>query len=163
VIALAVEADTALPHGVKLVDEKRNVRRSNVWTESRWGMDRLFEARRLFGDNRVRVIADQLPPGVTVGMFLSESDWCYPFRLANPGVHFVSLGRPDDAIRERTGSLRLNYLLCLGPHLPARPEGSRGRRLWASDPQAPIQGYLLELPNGNTSPIKQTAVSPANG
>jgi len=163
VIALAVEADTALPHGVKLVDEKRNIRRSNVWTESRWGMDRLFEARRLFGDNRVMVIADQLPPGVTVGMFLSESDWCYPFRLANPGVHFVSLGRPDDAIPERTGSLALHYLLCLGPNPPARPEGLRGRRLWASDPQAPIQGYLLELPNGNASPIKRPAVTSANG
>jgi len=150
-VALRVEEEKPMTRSVTIVEDKHKAPWSNVWSGSNWGAERFFEARRLFGDERVTVISERLPPGAKVGLALSVSGWRYPFMLANPGVHFVSLERAGDAVLEKAKTFSLNYLLCLDPNPPVWPEELPGRRLWVPDPQSRIKGYLIELADGSTS------------
>jgi hypothetical protein len=122
----------------------------NVWKDSRWGRDRLFEARRLFGDNRVTRIATLLPQNASVGIMASNSDWCYPFLLTNPKVNFVRLNHSATTHAARPNSLALDYLLRLSSDPAPRFENLADRQIWVAPPQARIQGYLLELPADDT-------------
>ncbi len=151
VVLLGIQEEVSLPRVVTIREGERQTPWSNVWRGSKWGRDRFFEARRLFGDDRVTVITKQLTPGAKVGLMLSDSAWCYPFMLANPAVGFVGLERAGETAVQRAKTLGLKYLLYLGPKPLVGPEGLQGHRLWASDPQAHIQGFLIEI-TGNAHP-----------
>ena len=122
---------------------------SNVWKDSRWGKDRLFEARRLFGDNRVASISKLMPLNSSVGLMVSNSDWCYPFLLANPKVNFVVLNQAETALEERLNSLALDYLIRLSLDPTPKLENPAARKIWVATPQARVQGYLIELQGGD--------------
>jgi len=145
VVFLRAQEDASLPRAVTIVEGEGQVSWPNVWAGSKWGRDRLFEARRLFGDDRVSVITEQLTPGAKVGLILSDSDWCYPFMLANPTAVFVGFERAGETAAQGAKSLGLDYLLYLDRNPLVSSEGLGGRRLWVSDPQAHIQGFLIEI------------------
>jgi hypothetical protein len=119
--------------------------RSTTWASTNWGLDRWAEARRLFGDDRVRVISGHLAAGARVGLVLPDPDWDYPFLLAKPDVKFIHLQEPVDPSASTLHALQLDYLLYFDTGsalwLPCVP----GTRLWSADQKANIKGGLIKL------------------
>ena len=61
----------------------------NIWSKTSWGSDRLYYARKHYGDKRIEQFRDLVPDGSKVALIAGENNWIYHFYLVSPQVEIV--------------------------------------------------------------------------
>jgi len=150
-VAVSVVNDTSQKREFKIVKNQSETCWMNLLRGHVWEGDRCDEARRLFGDNRVEVISNLLPPKARVGLIVPDTGWSYPFLRENPGITFAFINPAEEGFDNRVASLALNYLLYLHFDSSFKLVGPEGSQLWVSDPHARIKGCLLKISSAITN------------
>ena len=81
----------------------------NIWSKTDLGRDRLYHARKYYGDNRVEQFRDLVVPGSKVALVAGEKSWIYHFYLVSPQVEIV----PTSLAQVKNNPQAYDYLLCL--------------------------------------------------
>lgn len=86
-----------------------------IWAQTNWGRDRLYYARRYYGNNRVNEFIQLVKPNARVAVMSTELGWLFHYMLYRPDVHFIPLFEMDTSGKTLgTGSLEgFDYLLCI--------------------------------------------------
>jgi hypothetical protein len=121
--------------------------RQSIWLRTRWGTDRLAEARLRFGDDRVAQALQRLPAGSRVVLLWRDATLLYPYLLHGPhlDLHPVAAGRAP--LPEVVETLRPGYLISVDQDLGQAVFDLGAQVVWSSSPRHPLrQGTLLRLP-----------------
>ena len=81
----------------------------NIWSKTDLGRDRLYYARKNYGDNRVEQFRDLVVPNSKVALVAGEKSWIYHFYLVSPQVEIV----PTSLAQVKNNLQVYDYLLCL--------------------------------------------------
>ncbi|MEK6766548.1 MAG: hypothetical protein AABY49_10045 [Planctomycetota bacterium] len=86
-----------------------------IWTQTDWGRDRFFYARRYYGNNRVKEFMHVVKPNARVAVVSQHLGWLFHYMLYRPDVNFVPLHTKDSTGKALgTESLEgFDYLLCI--------------------------------------------------
>lgn len=115
----------------------------NIWTKTAWGSDRLYYARKHFGDDRVEQFRTLVPPKSQVALLAGDKSWIYHFYLVNPQVSIV----PTSLSILKKDYTTYDYLLCLDVECNAQHLSASSQMLWKSSNKALRQGAIIKLKN----------------
>ena len=85
----------------------------NIWLKTRWGFDRIAEARDYFGDQRVREATALLPHTARIAVVTDSLFHVYPYMLANPDI-VMFIVPPKVAGNNVSAFQHANIILCFG-------------------------------------------------
>ena len=71
-----------------------NAVRNSIWLRSDWGRDRMVQAEKYFGDDRVSRLARLIPEGREVAVLAGQDASVYPFMLARPDLDLIIYDAP---------------------------------------------------------------------
>ncbi len=87
-----------------------------IWTQTNWGRDRLYYARRYYGNNRVKEFIHAVKPNARVAVASQHLGWLFHYMLYRPDVSFTPVFSIDRVTGKALGMDSLDgfdYLLCI--------------------------------------------------
>jgi hypothetical protein len=123
----------------------------SIWTQARWGQNRMLWAQKVFRDSRIDSLHELLPAGATVWISARDQGLFYPLLLYRPDLQFYLY--PD--AQTDGGHINKNYdnndevyLLALDHEFSAPPTAVGGQLIWSAPADSSVFPGELKRING---------------
>jgi hypothetical protein len=126
-----------------LLNSTKNIRKPNIWIESKLGIDRLYYARQHYRDDRVEQFKKIVPTGSLVALYAGDESWIYHFYLTNPGTKIEPINL--SALKGGSTLLKYDYLLCLEVDCNLSDLNIPYQILWSSTNASRILGKIVKI------------------
>ena len=114
----------------------------SVWYRSRWGFERFYPARQIFGDDRLAKIAALVPDGESLQLIYTSRSNLYPFLLMFPAANTCAAQTCRFDNFEQHTDTRAKYLLWVDTEPTGQIPGGVNI-LWQSESKAGSPGGAI--------------------
>ena len=113
----------------------------NIWSQTDFGRDRLYYARKYYQDDRVEQFRDLVAPGSKVALVAGDKSWIYHFYLVNHNLKIV----PTSLAKLEEQAQTYDYLLCLDVKCNLSQNKNTYKTLWQSSIESSRPAKLIQL------------------
>jgi hypothetical protein len=116
-----------------------------IWSQTNWGRDRFYYARRYYGNNRVNEFIQLVKPNARVAVMSANLGWLFHYMLYRPDIHFVPLSEMNTSGKALSIDLLkgFDYLLCINRTCDELPLPAMHELLQEYKPEKDIWDFPL--------------------